>query len=135
MYITSENDAPVTKRNMCQRNIKKIIDKVNMVNWAHVTDSENAQEAYTLCHAKLSDIYSACFPFTKVKKEISYYRNRLNHVLRAAERKYCQNLINEHKSNVKNLGKSWKWLSISENINLYAKSVNTVIRSLKIDMI
>ena len=34
------------------------------------------------------------------------YRNRLNHVLRAAERKYYQNLINEHKSNVKNLGKS-----------------------------
>ena len=58
----SQNDTPVMKRNMCQRNIQKFIDKVNMVNWEHVTDSDNAQEAYTLFHAKLSDIYNACFP-------------------------------------------------------------------------
>ena len=45
------------KRNICQRNIKKVVDKVSMVNWKHVIDSANAQEAYTLFHVKLSDIY------------------------------------------------------------------------------
>ena len=39
----NENDTPVMKRNMCQRNITKFTDKVNMVNREHVTDSDNAQ--------------------------------------------------------------------------------------------
>ena len=150
----SENDTPVMKRNMCQRNMQKFIDKVNMVNWEHVTDSDNAQEAYTLFHAKLSDIYNACFPLKKIKKKyytskpwltealkesiktknklyisrykagnheenVAYYkryRNRLNHVLRAAERKYYQNLINEHKSNVK---KSWQIMKMIINKRKY----------------
>ena len=150
----SENDTPVMKRNMCQRNMQKFIDKVNMVNWEHVTDSDNAQEAYTLFHAKLSDIYNACFPLKKIKKKyytskpwltealkesirtknklyisrykagnheenVAYYkkyRNRLNHVLRAAERKYYQNLINEHKSNVK---KCWQIMKMIINKRKY----------------
>ena len=41
-----------------------------MVNWEHVTDSDNAQEAYTLFHAQLSDIYNACFPLKKIKINI-----------------------------------------------------------------
>ena len=66
-----KNVTPVMKRNICQRNIKKNVDKVSMVNWKHVIDSVNAQEAYTLFHVKLSDIY---IYYTR-------YRNRLNHVL------------------------------------------------------
>ena len=33
------------------------------------------------------------------------YRNKLNHILRSAERKYYQDLLIEHKTNVK---KSWQ---------------------------
>ena len=156
-----ENDTPVMKRNMCQRNIKKIVDKVNMVNWKHVIDSINVQEAYTLFHVKLPDIYNACFPLKRIKKKyltskpwlteafkesirtknklyisryktgnpeenVAYYekyRNRLNHVLRAAERKYYQNVINEQKSNVK---KYWQIMKMIINKRIYQSTCKKI---------
>ena len=37
------------------------------------------------------------------------YRNKLHYLLRAAERRHYQNLLYEHKSNVKSPGRSLKW--------------------------
>ena len=49
------------------------------------------------------------------------YRNKLNHILRITERKYYQDLLSEHKSNVK---KSWQVIKTIINKRKY-KPVNT----------
>ena len=93
-----ENDTPVMKRNMCQRNIQKFVDKVNMVNWKHVIDSTNVQEAYTLFHVKLSDIYDACFPLKKVKKKYFTSKPWLTEALKESIRTKNKLYISRYKT-------------------------------------
>ena len=52
------------------------------------------------------------------EKELFYkrYRNRLNHILRAAERKHYNDLIIQHKSNIK---KTWSIIKQVINKNKY----------------
>ena len=59
----------------------------------------------------------------KEEKLASYklYRNKLNHILRITERKYYQDLLSEHQSNVK---KSWQVIKTIINKRKY-KPVNT----------
>ena len=49
---------------------EKIVDKVNIVNWKHVIDSVNDQEAYTLFHVQLLNIYNACFLLRRLIRNI-----------------------------------------------------------------
>ena len=52
------------------------------------------------------------------------YRNKLNHILRMTERKYYQDLLSEHKSNVK---KSWQVIKIVINKRKY-KPINSKLK-------
>ena len=118
--ITSSDDTPVLKRNFSQYNMTKFANEMENVYWDFMKNIDDAQTAYSSFHNLLIEKYNSSFPL-KILKKVYYtkrcaqykkYCNKLHYLLRSAERQHCQNLLYEHKSNVK---KSWQILKMIIN--------------------
>ena len=154
----AKTDMPLLKRNIGQRNIKKFISEMNMVDWQTVLTETDTQSAYSKFHEVISTKYNACFPYRKISKKyyknkpwlsttliesikiknklyikskrsngsenMSFYkkyRNKLNQLIRSAERKHFHDALLEHMSN---LQKSWQVIKTVINKRKYTP-VNT----------
>ena len=113
MMNDSLNDNEVIKRNMSHRNIMRFINEMKNQNWQSVLNESDSQTAYSKFHEIISSNFSACFPYRKMAKK---YRNKLNQLIKTAERKHYHDLLIEHKSNIK---KSWQIIKFVINKRKY----------------
>ena len=150
--------SPTVKRDMSHRNVQKIIDEIQQVDWQIVTEIRDPQSAYTQFHNVIFQTYDKCFPYKRYKsgyatkkpwittairesiktknklyinrnkgsnpvlqwQNYRMYPNKLNHLIRKAERKYYQDMLLENKSNLK---KSWQILKGIINKRKYRSAV------------
>ena len=145
----------VTRRNMSQRNRLAFQNAVSAVDWQMIYSETDMQNAFSLFHSKLIELYCKHFPKQKitykynnrkpwlseglkegikkknklylkynrirsVANEIQYktYRNKLNSILKFAEKKCYSDLLDESKHNIK---KTWQIIKNIINKNTTKK--------------
>ena len=131
------------------------LNDISAIDWQMVYSETDMQNAFSLFHSKLVELYHKHFPKQKitykynnrkhwisqalkegiknknklyskynrikyVANEIKYktYRNKLNRILKVAERKYYSDMIDENKHNIK---KTWQIIKNIVNKNVMRK--------------
>ena len=106
------------KYNLCftiKKCQKRYYNKKNMVN-----------KCFKAIKAK-NKLYVSRNKGNDIKQKVAFYktyRNRLNHILWSAERKYYQDLLIRHKSNMK---KSWNFIKMVINKRKYRQCCNKFV--------
>ena len=58
-------DLPILRRDIGQKNNKKLTDEMKIISWQSVLDENNTHLAYSKFNEIVSSKYSACFPLKK----------------------------------------------------------------------
>ena len=111
-------DSHITRRNSSQRNRLQFYNEISAMDWALMYQEIDTQEAFSAFHRVLLKVYYKmplepeinCIKSTKrmcktVANENTYkrYRNKLNIILKWAEKQHFTDLLNSHKDNIKKI--------------------------------
>ena len=59
---------PIVRRDMCHKNLLKIVNEMKELDWQGVIDENDSQSAYNKLHEIVSSKYNVCFSYHKFTK-------------------------------------------------------------------
>ena len=130
----AKTESYYTRRNMSHRNRLAFQNAISAIDWKIVYSETDMQNAFSLFHSKLIELYHKYFPKQKITYKYNNHKPwlcqalkewiKINRILKIAGRKNYSDLIDGDKHNIK---KTWQiikilptkisWENISLNLN------------------